>query len=119
SSTTRHTRFSRDWSSDVSSSDLLGGPCGAALDSGRRGRAISSRQGGAMIEKTIRLTGSSPDSMEDAVRTVLARAAATISDITRWDLVRAGGKVDASGVPTAFEVTIDVTFAIRDAVEHG
>ncbi|HZI39842.1 MAG: dodecin family protein [Actinomycetes bacterium] len=72
-----------------------------------------------MIEKTIRLTGSSPDSMEDAVRTVLARAAATISDITRWDLVRAGGKVDASGVPTAFEVTIDVTFAIRDAVEHG
>jgi len=57
--------------------------------------------------------------MEDAVRVVLARAAATIADITRWDLVRAGGKVDDSGAPTDFEVTVDITFRIRDAVEHG
>lgn len=71
------------------------------------------------ITKTVRLTGSSPESMEDAVRTVLARAAATVADITRWDLVRAGGQVDESGVPTDFEVTIDVTFGIRDSVEHG
>ena len=71
------------------------------------------------IKKTVRLTGNSPDSMEDAVRTVLARAAATISDITRWDLVEAGGRVDESGVPTEFEVTIDVTFGIREAVDHG
>lgn len=71
------------------------------------------------ITKTVRLTGSSPESMEDAVRTVLARAAATVADITRWDLVRAGGQVDKSGVPTDFEVTIDVTFGIRDSVEHG
>ncbi|HSJ34550.1 MAG TPA: dodecin family protein [Acidimicrobiia bacterium] len=73
----------------------------------------------SQITKTVRLTGSSPDSMEDAVRTVLARAASTISDITRWALVRAGGQVDDSGVPTDFEVTIDITFGIRDAVEHG
>lgn len=72
-----------------------------------------------MITKTIRLTGSSPDSLEDAVRTVLARAAATIADIARWDLVRTGGKVDDSGVPTEFEVTIDVTFGIRESVDHG
>lgn len=71
------------------------------------------------ITKTVRLTGSSPDSMEDAVRTVLARAAATVADITRWDMVEAGGRVDESGVPTEFEVTIDVTFGIRDSVEHG
>lgn len=71
------------------------------------------------ITKTVRLTGSSPESMEDAVRTVLARAATTVADITRWDLVRAGGQVDESGVPTDFEVTIDVTFGIRDSVEHG
>lgn len=71
------------------------------------------------ITKTVRLTGSSPHSMEDAVRTVLARAATTISDITRWDMVRAGGRVDDSGAPTEFEVTVDVTFGIRDSVEHG
>lgn len=73
----------------------------------------------SQITKTVRLTGSSPDSIEDAVRTVLARAAATISDIVRWDMVRAGGRVDDSGVPTAFEVTVDITFGIRDSVEHG
>lgn len=72
-----------------------------------------------MITKTVRLTGSSPDSIEDAVRTVLARAATTIADITRWDMVRAGGRVDNSGTPTEFEVTVDVTFGIRDSVEHG
>lgn len=57
----------------------------------------------AQITKTVRLTGSSPDSIEDAVRTVLARAASTIADIARWDLVEAGGKVDSSGVPNEFE----------------
>lgn len=71
------------------------------------------------ITKTVRLTGSSADSIEDAVRIVLARAAATIHDIQRWDMVRAGGRVDDSGVPTEFEVTIDITFGIRDSVEHG
>lgn len=53
------------------------------------------------------------------MRIVLARAAATIADIERWDMVRAGGRVDDSGVPTEFEVTVDITFAIRDSVEHG
>ena len=71
------------------------------------------------ITKTVRLTGSSPDSIEDAVRTVLARAATTLSDITRWEMVRAGGRVDDAGVPTEFEVTVDITFGIRDAVDHG
>ncbi len=71
------------------------------------------------ITKTVRLTGSSPDSIEDAVRTVLARAAVTISDISHWELVRARGRVDDAGVPTEFEVTIDITFGIRDSVEHG
>lgn len=71
------------------------------------------------ITKTVRLAGSSPDSMEDAVRTVLARAATTIADIVRWEMVRAGGRVDSSGVPTEFEVTVDITFGIRDSVEHG
>lgn len=71
------------------------------------------------ISKTIRLSGSSADSIEDAVRTVLGRAAVTISDITRWHLVRVGGRVDDSGVPTEFAVTVDITFAVKDAVEHG
>lgn len=71
------------------------------------------------ITKTIRISGSSPDSLEDAVRVVIARAAITISDITHWTLVRARGKVDDSGAPTDFEVTLDITFTVKESVDHG
>jgi flavin-binding protein dodecin len=71
------------------------------------------------ITKTIRLTGQAADSIEDAVRTVLARAATTISDIQAFEIVEVGGKVDDSGVPTLFTVTLDITFGIKDPVEHG
>jgi hypothetical protein len=71
------------------------------------------------ITKTIRLTGQAADSIEDAVRTVLARAATTISDIHSFEIVEVGGKVDDSGVPTLFTVTLDITFGIKDPVEHG
>ncbi len=71
------------------------------------------------ITKTIRLSGQAGDSIEDAVRTVLARAASTISDIQHFEIVEVGGKVDASGAPTVFTVTLDITFGIKDPVEHG
>ena len=77
------------------------------------GTALSS------ITKTIRLSGQAADSIEDAVRTVLARAASTISDIQSFRIVEVGGSVDDSGVPTQFSVTLDITFGIKDPVEHG
>ncbi|HEX9866888.1 MAG TPA: dodecin family protein [Acidimicrobiia bacterium] len=71
------------------------------------------------ITKTIRLSGQAGDSIEDAVRTVLARAAATISDIQSFRIVEVGGKVDDSGAPTSFTVTVDITFGIKETVDHG
>ncbi|HVR77545.1 MAG TPA: dodecin family protein [Acidimicrobiia bacterium] len=71
------------------------------------------------ITKTIRLSGQAGDSIEDAVRTVLARAAATISDIQSFRVVEVGGKVDDSGAPTSFTVTVDITFGIKETVDHG
>ncbi|MFZ0625953.1 MAG: dodecin family protein [Acidimicrobiia bacterium] len=73
----------------------------------------------ASITKTIRLSGQAGGSIEDAVRTVLARAASTISDIHSFKVVKVGGKVDDSGAPTVFSVTLDITFGIMDPVEHG
>lgn len=70
------------------------------------------------ITKTVRLGGSSADSIEDAVRTVLARAAVTIDEITRFELKDVGGTVDQSGVPTSFEVVVDITFVVKESV-HG
>jgi flavin-binding protein dodecin len=69
------------------------------------------------ITKTIRLTGAA-GSVEDAVRVVLARAAETIDDIRRFEVVRVAGAVDDAGVPREFEVTLDITFTVRESV-HG
>lgn len=69
------------------------------------------------ISKTIRLSGGSSDSIEDAIRTVLARAAVTIRDIQQFKVVKVGGKVDNAGVPTDFEVTLDIVFTVREAVQ--
>jgi hypothetical protein len=70
------------------------------------------------ITKTIRITGSSPDSFEDAVTTVLARTAETVSGIEGFEVVRQAGSVDEAGVVTRFEVTVDITFGVRESV-HG
>jgi len=70
------------------------------------------------ITKTIRLSGEAEGSIEDAVRTVLARAASTISDIHHFEIVDVGGEVDSSGAPTVFIVTLDITFGIKDVLEH-
>ncbi|MCI0425622.1 MAG: dodecin domain-containing protein [Actinobacteria bacterium] len=71
------------------------------------------------ITKTIRLSGKADGSIEDAVRTVLARAAATIQDIHSFRIVEVGGEVDSSGAPTLFTVTVDITFGIMDPAVHG
>ncbi len=70
------------------------------------------------ITKTIRLSGSSEHSIEDAVSTVLGRAALTISDIQTFEIVKAGGTVSSSGVPAEYTVTLDITFTVRESV-HG
>jgi flavin-binding protein dodecin len=69
------------------------------------------------IRKTIRLSGGSSDSIEDAIRTVLARAATTIRDIQGFRVVTVAGKVDGAGVPTDFDVTLDIDFTVREAVQ--
>ncbi|HEY5684931.1 MAG TPA: dodecin family protein [Acidimicrobiia bacterium] len=72
----------------------------------------------SQITKTVRLSGSSPESIEDAVRTVLARAAVTVDEISRFDVVRVWGSVDDAGLPTEFSVALDITFVVKESV-HG
>ena len=68
------------------------------------------------ITKTIRLSGGGPDTVENAVSSVLARAAETIRDIERFDIVSVGGTVDDAGVPAHYEVTLDITFVVRESI---
>ncbi len=71
------------------------------------------------ITKTVRLSGSSQYSIEDAIASVLGRAANTLKDVQAFRVVELGGTVDESGVPAEYSVTLDVTFVVREsAAEH-
>lgn len=66
------------------------------------------------VTKTVRLSGGSERNIEDAISTVLARAATSIEDIAEFTIVKVGGTVDSSGVASSYEVTLDITFNVRD-----
>lgn len=70
------------------------------------------------ITKTVRLAGQA-DTIEDAVSTVLGRAAHTVERIRSFRVVEIGGKVDPSGVATGFRVTVDITFEVKPGTEAG
>lgn len=91
--------------------------CVGNIRTRRANRSVYDRDMSQII-KTVRLGGSSPDSIEDAVRTVLARAAITIDEITGFTLKEVTGTVDEAGVPTSFDVSVDITFVVKESV-HG
>lgn len=70
------------------------------------------------ITKTVRVSGSSERSIEDAISTVLGRAALTISDIHSFEVVRVAGTVSDSGVPAEYLVELDIMFTVRESI-HG
>ena len=72
------------------------------------------------VTKTVRLSGGSESSIEDAVSTVLARAAETIRDVQRFDIVEAGGSVASDGTVERYTVTLDIEFVVGDTAHlHG
>lgn len=70
------------------------------------------------ITKTVTLSGGSSTSIEDAIGTVLGRAAETIAEIERFEVVSIDGAVDRAGVPSEFHVTLDITFAVKESPTH-
>ncbi len=70
------------------------------------------------ITKTVRVSGSSPRSIENAVKTVLARAAVTIDEIISFEVVKVGGSVDPSGIPESYDVTLDITFTVKESTHN-
>ena len=70
------------------------------------------------ITKTVRVSGSSPRSIENAVKTVLARAAVTIDEIVSFEVVKVGGSVDPSGIPESYDVTLDISFTVKESTHN-
>ncbi|MFN8544363.1 MAG: dodecin family protein [Candidatus Binatia bacterium] len=70
-----------------------------------------------MVEKTIELTGTSTNSIEDAVGLAVNRASATIAGIRQAE-VRGITATIEDGQVTAWRVKVHVSFAVQDRVHE-
>ena len=63
------------------------------------------------VYKTIELTGTSTESIEEAVNTALERAGKTINDLSWFQVVETRGSIEENQV-SHWQVTIKVGFAV-------
>lgn len=70
-----------------------------------------------MVEKSITLTGSSANSIEDAVNLAVSRAAVTIDGIRRVEILNVSGTVE-NGTVASWHVKLQVTFLIQDRLHE-
>ena len=71
-----------------------------------------------MVEKTIELTGTSTNSIEDAVGLAVARAASTIKGIKREVEVDKITAVVEDGGVSAWRVRVRVSFAVQEEMHE-
>ncbi|TMA46041.1 MAG: dodecin domain-containing protein [Deltaproteobacteria bacterium] len=70
-----------------------------------------------MVEKTIHLTGTSTNSIEDAVGLAVTRAATTIDGIRQAEIAGVTALVE-DGTVTAWRVQLRVTFAVQERLHE-
>lgn len=70
-----------------------------------------------MVEKTIQLTGTSPNGVQEAIELAIARAGVTIRALRRARLRDLRMELDEGRI-THWIVDLDVTFEIREEI-HG
>jgi len=70
-----------------------------------------------MVEKSIELTGISANSIEEAVRLAVARAAVTIDSLRRAEVVDVSAIIE-DGEIVSWRVRTKVTFAVQDRLHE-
>ena len=70
-----------------------------------------------MVEKTITLTGTSTNSIEDAVGLAITRASSTIEGIRQADISAITAVVE-DGTVNAWKVKLRVTFAVQERLHE-
>jgi len=70
-----------------------------------------------MVEKTIQLTGTSPNGVAEAIELAIARAGVTIRGLRRARVRELRMELDENRI-THWVVELDVTFEIREEL-HG
>jgi len=70
-----------------------------------------------MVEKTVELTGTSANSIEDAVALAISRASVTISGIRHASITQTDVVID-DGRIVGWKVALRVTFEIKDKIHE-
>jgi hypothetical protein len=70
-----------------------------------------------MVEKTIELTGSSANSIEDAVNIAVSRAAVTIDSLRHAQIVDISATI-TDGSVSQWRVKLKVSFAVQDRLHE-
>lgn len=65
------------------------------------------------VYKTIEITGTSPNSIEDAVQTAVGRAAATVRNLQWFEIVEVRGRIDEDKV-AQWQVTLKIGFTLEE-----
>jgi flavin-binding protein dodecin len=65
------------------------------------------------VYKLIELTGSSPNSMEEAVQNAIARAGRTVREMRWFEVVETRGTIE-NGQVGDWQVTVKIGFRIED-----
>jgi flavin-binding protein dodecin len=66
------------------------------------------------VYRVIELTGSSPTSIDDAIKSAVSRASKTIRNLRWFEVVRTSGHLE-NGKVHHFQVTLKVGFTMEDA----
>ena len=64
------------------------------------------------VFKTIEVTGSSPDSIQDAVRVAVAKAAETVRNLEWFEVIETRGHIEAQQL-AHFQVTVKIGFKLE------
>jgi hypothetical protein len=70
-----------------------------------------------MVEKTIELTGSSANSIEDAVNIAVSRAAVTIDSLRHAQIVDISATI-TNGAVSLWRVKLKVSFGVQDRLHE-
>jgi dodecin len=65
------------------------------------------------VYKVVELTGSSPTSLEDAIRNAVDRASRTLRDMRWFEVVETRGHIE-NGAIGHFQVTVKIGFTLED-----
>lgn len=87
---------------------------GAIDFAARRAQASDAALPHEHIYRVIEIVGTSEESIEDAIRSAIARASSTLRNLRWFEVTRTSGHI-ADGEVQHFQVTLKVGFTMEDA----